>query len=253
LGLQQRLMGISKGRRIATMSDGKHWVFFDLPPMYTMQPVPGTLQRQLSMWADILLDHAASGMDHNVADSSRCSVLRLYSTSSPIFANNTIQRALKPDDARNVLEALVANYPQHCAQVSSKREGYSVLIACNEGGFSSIEQSILLWLLEESGNATTTAELAKSGVVLTFDELVDGRCLYYKTLDRPLSRPTAAHMPASLRESLCGVVSDEVALRALLDSVRERPNSALGSFKVTLFNLDGSDTTPYQGIKLGGR
>ncbi|KEG12207.1 putative dolicholphosphate-mannose synthase [Trypanosoma grayi] len=225
-----------------------HWSFFQLPPFFTLQPGPAALMRQVSLWGNLIMDHAAYHAPHTRRGS--CRFLRLYKTTSDVFRNPSISRRLPADAARRMLEALVTQQPNFCAAVRSDDDDkeFAVLVACNAGGLKEIEESLLSWLLD-SGAGTTTEHLARSGVVMTFDELAEGNCLAYNRARDPLmGRLTQDPVPIPD----VGTLSEEQAVRAFLQALMTRPVSVLRPFRITFFNLDGSERQPYQGVKFGG-
>ncbi|CBH15487.1 hypothetical protein, conserved [Trypanosoma brucei gambiense DAL972] len=225
-----------------------HWDFFKLPPFFTLQPSPSALERQMALWGNLVMDHAAFHAQHRKRDT--CPLLRLYSCNSGLFRNETINRRLRPEDVKKVISSLVAQWSEHCV-LTSDGDGMgdaSVLVTTSKGGLKELEQSLLAWILER-GAGTTVAYLSQKGVVMTFDELVDGQCLLY-------SRESEQLLPRLTQEAVpiedVGALSQEQAVRCFLHTLAERPVSHKGLFSVTLFNLDGSDRRPYEGVKFGG-
>ncbi|RNF11865.1 putative dolicholphosphate-mannose synthase [Trypanosoma rangeli] len=230
-----------------------HWSFFQLPPFFTLQPGTTALARQKCLWGNLILDHAA----HHALNTrpGLCSFLRLYKSTSDVFRNPSLNRRLPPGAARQMLEFLVAQNPIHCVVVSTDDdnnenddENFAVLLACNVGGLKEIEQALLSWILDR-GAGTTIAHVAQKGVVMTFDELVENKCLTYGRDREPvLSRSSASPVPIGD----VGALSEEQAIRTLLHSLKNRPLSTLHPICITLFNLDGSERQPYEGVKFGG-
>ncbi|RNF23039.1 putative dolicholphosphate-mannose synthase [Trypanosoma conorhini] len=234
-------------------SEPDHWSFFQLPPFFTLQPGPTALARQKSLWGNLIMDHAA----HYAPQTKPgfCPFLRLYKSTSDVFRNPSVNRRLPPGAARQMLESLVTQSPNHCAVLptggntdENNDENFAVLLACNVGGLKEIEQALLSWILDR-GAGTTTAHLAQKGVVMTFDELVENKCLTYRRDREPfLSRRSTA--PVNVGD--VGALSEEQAIRTLLDCLKNRPLSALRPIRITLFNMDGSERQPYEGVKFGG-
>ncbi|KAG8347836.1 putative ESCRT II complex subunit [Trypanosoma vivax] len=223
-----------------------HWNFFKLPPFFTMQPAAAALARQVTLWEDLIMDHAA----HHARLTNRgvCSHLRLYSSTSDVFRNNALRRRLPPEDATKILSSLASRRLSHCISVEDANGDYSVLVACNEGGLAAIEQSLLAWILER-GAGTTAASLAQNGAVMTFDELVEGQCLVYKRENEPMiCRLAQDDVPVGD----VGALTEEQAVRTLLKALATRPASIRWPYRITFFNLDGSSVEPYQGVKFGG-
>lgn len=229
------------------MSDGlDHWSFFQLPPFFTAQPAAVTLQRQTELWANLLLDHASHHARQSPSGTSR--VLRFYHTNSEIFYNPRLSRRLPSDGARAMLEALVAGHPNRAVVVADEGGELSVLVTTNAGGMKELEESLLAWIME-MGQGTTTAMLMKNGAVMTFDELAEGRCLEYKQpKDHFAPRLSGDAVPVAD----VGALTEEQAVRTLLQSLNNRPVSIMRPFKITLFNMDGSEKQPYDGVKFGG-
>ncbi|EKF27795.1 dolicholphosphate-mannose synthase, putative [Trypanosoma cruzi marinkellei] len=249
----------TRGRRIisghpAHMSiEPDHWSFFQLPPFFALQPGPTALARQTSLWGNAIIDHAAYHAP--MTRPGVCPFLRLYKSTSDVFRNPSLNRRLPPEAATRMLESLVTQHPNHCAVVLSGDEKgendgteFAVLLACNESGLKGLEQALLSWILDR-GAGTTTAHLAQKGVVMTFDELAESNCLAYRRDREPfLNRLSAAPVPVGD----VGALSDEQAIRTLLHSLKSRPLSSLSPIHITLFNMDGSDRQPYEGVKFGG-
>ncbi|EAN83827.1 hypothetical protein, conserved [Trypanosoma cruzi] len=230
-----------------------HWSFFQLPPFFALQPGPTALARQTSLWGSAIIDHAAYHAPRTRP--GVCPFLRLYKSTSDVFRNPSLNRRLPPEAAARMLESLVAQHPNHCAVVlpgndKGENDGadFAVLLACNESGLKGLEQALLSWILDR-GAGTTTAHLAQKGVVMTFDELAESNCLAYRRDREPfLKRLSAAPVPVGD----VGALSNEQAIRTLLHSLKSRPLSALSPIHITLFNMDGSDRRPYEGVKFGG-
>ncbi|KAG5463859.1 hypothetical protein LSCM1_00031 [Leishmania martiniquensis] len=226
----------------------EHWSFFGLPPFFTEQHSPVTLDRQSTLWSNLLLDHAVYHAQRT-ADGDTNTLLRSYSTFSDIFYNPTINKRLSPEGAHTMLQALVARHPNHAVVVSDGGpRDFSVLVCTTEDGLSGMEEKLLRYLLDH-GEVQTTAMLSKKGTVMTFDELAGDKALGYGQA-RPvyLTRLSSAAVPVAD----VGRLTEEQAIRTYLRALDHRPMSAMRSFKVTLFNLDGTTTQPYQGVKFGG-
>lgn len=224
-----------------------HWAFFQLPPFFTQQPAAATLERQTSLWASLLLDHAS--YHARQSKTGTCAVLRYYSSTSDIFQNAKTNRRLAPEGAATMLEALVRLHPNHAVVVSNGGpEDFSVLVATTVGGLKELEQSLLSWILE-MGQGTTTAMLAKKGVVMTFDELAESKCLQYK-LSKLAFLTRTSDEPVPVGD--VGALGEEQAIRCFLQALNHRPVSVMQPFKITLFNMDGSSKQPYEGVKFGG-
>ncbi|CUG91231.1 vacuolar protein-sorting-associated protein 25, putative [Bodo saltans] len=240
-----------------------HWIMYQLPPFFTLQPVPATLQRQLTMWASVVFEHAAFHATR-AKPPVESSMMRLYTTSSGLFTSSKLHRELPHDAIQQLFEFMAEKFSNRCAlQSSPESVGISLLVACVQGGLGALESELYRWVLEESASATTATDLAKTGAVLTFDELVEGRCLLTSSsntnhsllVDSKEIHRAASHMPAELREQSSGAASEEVVLRAFLHHLWDRgpgDNATLSSFRIRLFNLDGSSEPPYDGVKIGG-
>ncbi|CCW59921.1 unnamed protein product [Phytomonas sp. EM1] len=222
-----------------------HWDFFQLPPFFTQQPAPLSLERQITLWGSLILDHATYHAKRRPVGA--CPVLRCYSANSDIFYNPSIQRRLPPAGARVMLEGLVAQHSNHCAVLNADADDFTVLVATNKGGFSELEQSLSSWLLE-AGQGTTLAMLEKKGAVMTFDELAEGKCLEYKL--QPVIFLDCS--PDKVPIGDVGVLNYELAIRSFLEVLANNPNIFVRPLRITLFNLDGSNKRPYQGVKFGG-
>lgn len=226
-----------------------HWSFFQLPPFFTEQPAPATRERQVALWAALILDHAAYHARQNKKDA--CPMVRTYTTSSDIFYNSKLRRRLQPAAVRAILEGLIAHHPNYAVAVNAEDDDsdeFVVLVATNDGGLKQLEQTLLSWILE-MGQGTTTAALAKKGAIMTFDELAESRCLQYK--HNPvafLARTSSETVPVGD----VGALGEEQAVRLFLEALNNRPVSVMQPFKITLFNLDGCSKQPYQGVKFGG-
>lgn len=244
-------------------SSANPWAFYGLPPFFTIQPAPGTLERQLSLWHNILLDHAifyASAEQNaqgNTSGGSSCPMVRVYNENSDVFYHPGLKRRVPPSGARTILQSFATQHPNvavvTCPGTDKSAATFEVLVATNKGGLRELEQSVLNWVLD-MGEGTTTAMLSKKGAVITFDELVEGHAMWY---GRKANTPWIAERLTSTNPLPCkdtGAVPEEQALRLLFKAQSYRaPGSPFQPFAVTLFNLDGSDEEPYQGLKLGGR
>ncbi|KPA79856.1 putative dolicholphosphate-mannose synthase [Leptomonas pyrrhocoris] len=228
----------------------EHWSFFGLPPFFTEQHSPATLDRQSALWSSLILDHAVyhaqraptSGEDTNA-------LLRFYTSHSDVFYNPAIHKRLSAEAAHTMLQSLVTRHPNHAVVVSDNGPSdYSVLVCTTEGGLKQVEEGLLRFILD-NGAVQTTAMLSTKGTVMTFDELAEGTALSYGQ-SKPvyLARSSGATVPVAD----VGRLSAEQAIRTYLHALDHRPVSAMRPFKVTLFNLDGSTTQPYQGVKFGG-
>lgn len=230
----------------------EHWSFFGLPPFFTEQHAPATLDRQSSLWSSLLIDHAvyhAQRTRNSGTGDDINALLRFYTSHSDIFYNPSINKRLSPEAAHTMLQSLVARHPNHAAVVSDNGPSdYSVLVCTTEGGFKAMEEVVLRYILD-NGAVQTTALLSTKGTVMTFDELAGGRALSYgQSSPKYLARSSSAAVPVAD----VGCLSEEQAIRTYLQALDHRPVSVMRPFKVTLFNLDGSDTQPYQGVKFGG-
>lgn len=230
----------------------EHWSFFGLPPFFTEQHSSATLDRQTTLWSNLLIDHAIYHAQRTASGSGgdTNALLRFYTTHSDVFYNPSINKRLSPEAAHTMLQSLVARHPNHAVIVSEGGPSeLSVLVCTTEGGLKAMEENLLRYILDH-GEVQTTAMLAKKGTVMTFDELAGGTALGYGQ-SRPtyLARPSAA---PSVPVADVGQLSEEQAIRTYLHALDNRPVSAMRPFKVTLFNLDGSTTQPYQGVKFGG-
>nr|CCC93628.1 conserved hypothetical protein [Trypanosoma congolense IL3000] len=243
--------GVTQSRSLALAPMAKepsHWDFFKLPPFFTLQPAPAALERQLMLWGNLVMDHAASHAPNTRSDA--CPFLRLYSCTSSLFRNDSINRRLSSEHAKKVLSSLAVQRPEHCVLTGNddNEEDVSLLVSTNKGGLKELEQSLLEWILER-GVGTTVAHLSQKGVVMTFNELVDGHCLAYKCESSGLVRRLSQDV-VPIED--VGVLSHEQAVRCFLHTLSVRPISHQGLFSVTLFNLDGSNRRPYEGVKFGG-
>lgn len=240
-----------------------HWLFFELPPFFTKQHAPATLSRQSELWCSLILDHATYHAARSSQDVSN--VLRFYNTHSDIFYNPAIGKRLSPESAYHMLQSLVALYPNHAVTVVDEGPtNYSVLVAPTIGGLKEMEESLLKFILD-NGDAQTTAMLAKKGTVMTFDEMANGNALTCaqakpKYMARSASSTAGSSSSSSAATAAAGMVpvrdvaaiSREQAVRTFLHALHHRPVSVMRPYKITLFNLDGSDAQPYQGVKFGG-
>lgn len=256
----------------ADVADSQHWFMSRLPPFYTLQPVPATLHKQLALWSQLLLDHAFFRAATTAL--GECASIRVYTSSCDLFSNQAIHRALSKDAAASVLVYAAEHFPERCALLApggSDEEDSSLLVSTIRGGLTAQETAVYRWVLDESSCATTTTDLAKTGVVLTFDELVEEKCLGYvpPALDSILFKPQWSTEIAEKMRGAMGAVarktagscSEESAVRALMQhlSCKSSVSSPHGcaaslsqSYRVLLFNLDGTDEPPYQGVKIGG-
>lgn len=236
----------------------EHWSFFGLPPFFTEQHSPATLDRQCTLWSNLLLDHAVyhaqrtrssskSGSGGGAEDAN--ALLRFYTAHSDVFYNPAINKRLSPEAAHTMLQALVTRHPNHAVVVSDNGSSdFSVLVCTTKGGLKAMEEGLLRFILD-NGAVQTTALLSTKGTVMTFDELAGGTALSYEQPNTVyLDRFSNAPVPVAD----VGRLSEEQAIRTYLHALDHRPVSAMRPFKVTLFNLDGSDTQPYQGVKFGG-
>lgn len=227
------------------------WAFYGLPPFFTEQPSPATLERQSTLWHSLILDHAVYYSSKLSSSSSSCAVARVYDQDSDVFLHSEIKRRLPPDSARSILLSLASRHPNQAVLTRKEANRVQVLVATNRGGLRELEQSLLSWVLE-MGEGTTTTMLAKKGAVVTFEEMAEQKALHYGQGTKPgnllerLSSTTPVPAPDA------GSVTEENAIRLLLTAQKYRSGSPLEPFAVTLFNLDGSDEEPYQGVKLGG-
>lgn len=253
---------------------------YRFPPFYTLQPVPATLQKQLSMWANLLLQHAwyRYSAERRVSKQSGSTTsadgraaaphpVRLYTPNSDFFTNEALPRTLPKDAASMVLAYLAEHVPHRCAWVQThegsssqdRTASQSLLVACCEGGLEALETAFFDFILEDSTSATTSADLRKNGVVTTLDELLSEGCLNrvsalspVAAIDRSATQveATLGHVLASKSSGLC---TTEQALRAILSYLSERTiqRRSPPSFAVRMFNLDGGDEPPFEGIKIG--
>ena len=76
-------------------SPPQQWSF---PPMFTLQPVAATRDKQLRIWRDLIVEyHMASNR------------YMLVPSQCPLFANSTINRSLSPQAQATILEYLIAD------------------------------------------------------------------------------------------------------------------------------------------------
>ena len=166
-------------------------------------------------------------------------------------------------------------------------EQYWLAVFANDGGHTSVmSDHVLRWVMD-MGGGLTTANLKKNGVVTTFDEMATENALVYTPHAREgggapvvvtyappakgmperlvsgaaggsaatasasttTTRGSAAAQAAALR--LSNGVTNEHVLRLLLHFYQHSP-AATPVTQITLFNLDGSDQQPYEGVKFGG-
>lgn len=238
---------------ISNNMSSEHWSFFGLPPFFTEQHSPATLDRQCTLWSNLILDHAVYHAQRTRSGSSKNddanALLRFYTSHSDVFYNPTINKRLSAEAAHTMLQSLVARHPNHAVVVSDNGPSdSSVLVCATEGGLKEMEEVLLRYILD-NGAVQTTAMLSTKGTVMTFDELAGGSALSYgQPNPKYLARLSTAEVPVAD----VGRLSEEQAIRTYLHALDNRPVSAMRPFKVTLFNLDGSTTQPYQGVKFGG-
>lgn len=236
------------------------WSFYSLPPFFTEQPAAGTLERQTALWHSIILDHAVMCAEKASKTSSKayCPLIRVYHEKSPIFLNTELQRRLPPASAKKFLESLAVQHPNRVVVAKREKEHVKVLVCTHKGGVKGLEESLLRWVLEV-GVGTTSTMLSQKGAVLTFEEMSNGKALYHhgkSAADTIASRlfPSVASFPGA-PDGSAECVSDEDTLRLILSSQPFRPKSSspLEPFALTMFNVDGSESEPYDGVKLGGK
>lgn len=235
------------------------WAFFQLPPFFTEQPAPGTLERQLEIWHSLLLDHAIYHSSRS--PTNICTCLRHYDENSDIFYNPKLQRRMSPENARTVLRSFAAKHPNRVVKVIShsaggKNEVEEVLVATHKEGLRAVEDGLLKSILENAG--TTTAMLSQKGAVCTFEEMSQERVLSSQCPSKEqkwLAERTSNEDPLPCGSASRGGLPEDQAVRLLLKSqpYRSVAGSPFQSFAVTFFNMDGSDDEPYQGVKIGGR
>lgn len=245
------------------------WAFYGLPPFFTEQPAPGTLERQLSLWHKLILDHAIY-YGQMTSSTSSCSMVRMYDEHSDIFANVELQRRMPPKAARQVLLTLATEHPNEAVVVTpSPNDGpLEILVASIRGGLKELEQGVLDWVLE-LGEGTTTTMLSSKGAVFTFEEMVEKKALSYGLTKNHSRRGSknregksgssswVAERLSSTAPLPCkdvGAISDEQTLRVMFKAQPNRIGSEIPwkPFGITLFNLDGTEKEPYQGVKIGG-
>lgn len=251
---------------LSTSHKENPWGFYGLPPFFTEQPAPGTLERQLSLWHTLILDHAIYYAQQNSSSSSsKCPVVRLYDEHSDIFANPELQRRMPPQAARQVLLSLATQHPNEAVVVTPTLGDppLEVLVSSARGGLKALEDGVLKWVLE-LGEGTTTSMLSTKGAVFTFEEMADQKALLYGFSKNDPSKNNTSSSKSWIADRLCGTtplpckdvgaVSEEQALRLMF---KAQPNRIGGGtpwkpFAITLFNLDGTEEEPYQGVKIGG-
>lgn len=241
--------------------DGLCWTMCQFPPFYTMQPVPATLQRQLSLWANVLVHHAIFSYETERTSTSGTTPIpiRLFTSSDTVFVHEALQRTLPRDAAELVLAYMADHMPQRCMWVDGVADSRMLMVVCCEGGWASVENAFFDFILEDSSSATTAADLQKNGVVVTFDELVDEAACFSRLSSlppSPLMNKYGSIIAASpLAAKPCGRCTLEQAIRAtaavLSDRMHQR-SSQPPRFAVQCFNMDGSTTGPYEGVKIGG-
>ena len=236
---------------------------YELPPFFTLQPVPATLQQQLKMWAQLLLLQAeAAYFIHMVSKGAAvgddvipwCST---FDAHSPIFRSSTLnpQRKLSGEGVSMVFQYMLEAHSGRVivSSPSGAPENQCIhvfAIPIQEA----LEQTLVRWLHDQG------QLLSEGGSVCTIDELLEERTLDVKQALRTNSTSLLAGDGRVSGEKLLSLVSPSFAsaeplLRALLNHLATTQASAAASrsngvgLKVVLFNLDGSDTLPYQGVK----
>eukprot|EP00027_Filamoeba_sp_ATCC50430_P006887 CAMPEP_0168562398 /NCGR_PEP_ID=MMETSP0413-20121227/12100_1 /TAXON_ID=136452 /ORGANISM="Filamoeba nolandi, Strain NC-AS-23-1" /LENGTH=178 /DNA_ID=CAMNT_0008593819 /DNA_START=13 /DNA_END=546 /DNA_ORIENTATION=+ len=89
----------------ATVSPGKFtWpAFYDMPPLYTVQPVLNTRQKQLQMWGELVLDYSRFHKKYEFDINELAT-----NAKTSFFINSKINRKLSLEGIRLVFEELVS-------------------------------------------------------------------------------------------------------------------------------------------------
>lgn len=231
-----------------------HWKFWSLPPFFTLQPAPIAQERQLNLWCDCVWD-VVSRSSHALARPGHCEPLgkRISSSSASLFENRALRRQLPAAGISLVVERLALD----------RERALTIDVAASDGAaddeaiialavpVEALEAAVVEWVLDH-GVGTTLTKLTQDGAVLTLQELEASLRF------RPLIAAPPPAPPAEVPDYLvaaCATTDAEV-LHSLLSAAEARGPSAnargFGSLRVALFNLDGSDRRPFEGVKIGG-
>jgi len=71
--------------------------FVTFKPLYTLQPVKATRDKQLKLWVDLIIRYCR---EHNVTS--------IHPTTFPLFRNDAIDRQLSHDGIAAVVESMIA-------------------------------------------------------------------------------------------------------------------------------------------------
>ena len=72
--------------------------FVTFKPLYTLQPVKATRDKQLKVWADLILRHCR---ENNLTS--------IHPATFPLFRNDAIDRQLSPDGIAAVVDIMIAS------------------------------------------------------------------------------------------------------------------------------------------------
>ncbi|KAI4717508.1 ESCRT-II complex component [Aureobasidium sp. EXF-10727] len=120
------------------------------PPFYTLQPNQATLTRQLHLWSHLILSHCSHTHTFLLSISS--------ASTSPLFNNHKISRALSGPDIKKVLDYMTTPEGEHRAEWLSKDHSAAWIWWKSASEWAEL---IAKWV-EETG---------QKGVVLTIYEL----------------------------------------------------------------------------------
>ena len=77
-------------------SSGSGNDYRNFKPMYTLQPVRSTRDKQLKQWSDIVMQHCK---ENNISN--------INPNACPLFSNDTINRKLSPDGINAVVQNMI--------------------------------------------------------------------------------------------------------------------------------------------------
>lgn len=228
-----------------------------LPPFYTLQPVPATLETQLQLWGQLIASYTAA-----VAATRGCCCALRFEHDSPIFNNKRIGRRLGAEGTAAVLEHAVHALASQSILLLDAPPMRRVVVASLP--IVDLFERVASWVRAQGQLGTGTA------AVHTIDELVaedamglQGPSSPSLLLPSPLSPVDNAASPlmgaagvAEAVEGACAAspaafrLTPEELLRVVLNefSSGRRRGGASGT-RVALFNLDGSATAPFEGAK----
>eukprot|EP00758_Cryptobia_borreli_P019336 Tbor_TRINITY_DN8348_c0_g1::TRINITY_DN8348_c0_g1_i1::g.21106::m.21106 len=208
---------------------------------------------------------------------------------SPLFFNADLNRSVPPSVIRRAMYHAMELYPGQCItnmtsscldegtrgmpvpwiivflgplplHLQSQKEGAPSSIPRSPFTIDNMLRNLLQWVLEEGGGLTTHNMVSK-GVVATIDELVEGDVLRYGnkaemhdgiTPNLKLPPPPPRETTEISYESVLRILIGEEIKMRLSGNTSNWETSPLVNFKLTPFNLDGSDRQPFDGIKFGG-